>query len=421
MEKENSKPSYADLENQKEKRAIELIVANKELTFQNREKEKRADELIMANKELAFQNKEKRKRAAELIIINKKLAFQYKEKKKRTAELIIANKELNLQNREKEILADDLFMANKELCFQNREKEKRADELILLNEELALQIEETEKQAEELIHINKKLIRAKAEISELNKSLEEKVARRTGELELANQTKDKFFSIIAHDLKNPFAGLLSSCEVLKRCIENEDLPKIKKFAESIYRTSQYAYTLLENLLEWASLQLGNIEAQKETFDIVFLIEDALLCLHNFAHEKNISIELINHSTEPYNAVFDLEMFKTIVRNLVTNAIKFSQTGNTILVEILDSDENHMKINVTDSGIGISKDDIDKLFKIDVSHISYGTNDETGTGLGLLLCKEFALKNGSDIFVESELNKGSTFSFIVEKELVACVN
>ena len=143
---------------EKEKRAAEFIVANKELVYQNREKEKRADELIMANKELVFQNEEKEKRADELIIANKELAYQNEEKEKRADELIIANKKLAFQNKEKQKRADELFIANKELAIQNREKEKRADELIIANKELAYQNKEKEKRADELIIANKELI-----------------------------------------------------------------------------------------------------------------------------------------------------------------------------------------------------------------------------------------------------------------------
>ncbi|MCX7069171.1 MAG: HD-GYP domain-containing protein [Methylococcales bacterium] len=135
----------------------ELIIANKELAFQNEEKEKRAEELVIANKELAFQNKEKGKRAEELVIANKELAFQNKEKGKRAEELVIANKELAFQNKEKGKRAEELVIANKELAFQNKEKGKRAEELIIANKELAFQNEEKEKRAEELVIANKKL------------------------------------------------------------------------------------------------------------------------------------------------------------------------------------------------------------------------------------------------------------------------
>ncbi len=151
----NKELAFQDKE--KEKRADELIIANKELLFQNEEKGKRADELIIANKELAFQNEEKEKRANELSIANEELAFQDKEKGKRADELIIANKELVFQNEEKEKRADELIIANKELAFQNEEKEKRANELSIANKELAFQNEEKEKRANELSIANKEL------------------------------------------------------------------------------------------------------------------------------------------------------------------------------------------------------------------------------------------------------------------------
>jgi signal transduction histidine kinase/ActR/RegA family two-component response regulator len=144
----NKELAFQDEE--KEKRAVELIIANKELIFQNEEKEKRAAELVIANKELVFQNEEKEKRAAELVIANKELVFQNEEKEKRASELIIANKELVFQNEEKEKRASELIIANKELVFQNEEKEKRASELIIANKELVFQNHEKEKRAAEL-------------------------------------------------------------------------------------------------------------------------------------------------------------------------------------------------------------------------------------------------------------------------------
>jgi len=197
---------FAFQNDEKEKRADELIVANKELAFQNDEKEKRADELIIANKELAYQNDEKEKRAAELIIANKELAYQNKEKEKRADELIVANKELAFQNDEKEKRADELFVANKELAFQNDEKEKRAAELIIANKELAFQNDEKEKRADELTLANKELVfqneekeKRAAELVIANKELvfqTEEKEKRAAELviadkELVFQTEEK--------------------------------------------------------------------------------------------------------------------------------------------------------------------------------------------------------------------------------------
>ena len=191
----NKELAFQDKE--KEKRAAELIIANKELAFQDEEKEKRAAELIIANKELAFQGEEKEKRAAELIIANKELVFQGEEKGKRAAELIIANKELVFQDEEKEKRASELIIANKELVFQNDEKEKRASELIIANKELVFQNEEKEKRAAELIIANKELAfqneekeKRAAELIIANKELafqNEKKEKRAAELIIANK------------------------------------------------------------------------------------------------------------------------------------------------------------------------------------------------------------------------------------------
>ena len=321
---------------------------------------------------------------------------------------------METQNEEYEKKAAALIIANKELVFQNEEKEKRAAELVIANKELSLQNDEKEKRAAELIIINKELNEAKEEISEFNSNLKKEVEKRTKELEIANKTKDKFFSIIAHDLKNPFAGLLSSCELLKHRIVKQDMKKIEKYTDSIYNSSKNAYTLLENLLKWSSLQLGQIKVKKEEFDIYILINDALASIRNIAQDKEIEIEIINSGNKSCIVIFDLEMFQSIIRNLVTNAIKFSNKGEKVFIEVLDFDKNHLQVKIKDTGIGISKEDVEKLFRLDVPHTNAGTNDEKGTGLGLLLCKEFVEKNGSEIFVESQVNKGSTFSFYVEK-------
>jgi len=312
--------------------------------------------------------------------------------------------------------ADELISANKELAFQNEEKGKRAAELVIANKELVFQNEEKGKRAVELTITNKELKQAQKEISELNANLEKEVQKRTEELEIAIKTKDKFFSIIAHDLKNPFAALLSSCELLKHSIAKQDMTKIERFADSIYVSSQNAYSLLENLLKWASLQLGKIEVKKEKFNICILINEALTSIQNSANEKEIEIKILNYAVKNCNVLFDKEMFKALIRNLVTNAIKFSNKGGEVFIEILDLKEKYINVRVKDAGIGISTENMEKLFRMDVSHVSYDTSNKKGTGLGLLLCMDFAKINGSEIIVESEEGKGSIFSFFAEKAL-----
>jgi len=227
-----------------------------------------------------------------------------------------------------------------------------------------------------------------------------------------NATKDKFFSIIAHDLKNPFADLLSSCELLKRSITKQDMNKIEKYTDNICNSSKNAYNLLENILNWSLLQMGKFTVKKEKFNIHYLICDALIGLQNIVIEKEIEIKVIGDKKA--EAFFDIEMFKAIIRNFATNAIKFSNKKEKVIVEITEFNETAFKVSVKDSGVGISEEDLLKLFRIDISHITQGTNNEKGTGLGLILCKDFAKKNGSEIFVESEEGKGSIFSFTVEK-------
>src|ERR1035437_3169584 len=370
---------------EKAKREDELIIANKELVFQNREKEKRADELIIANKELVFQNREKEKRADELIIANKELAFQNEEKAKRADELIIANKELVFQNREKEKRADELSIANKELAFQNEEKEKRADELIIANKELAFQNEEKEKRADELIIANKEL----------------------EQLLQLNADKDRFISILAHDLRSPFTVLLGLSEFLIENIREYDTDEIENHLKLIKNSAQDTFALLEDLLKWIRAQSGNIPFKPQNLSFADICNDILKTLNPNADIKNISI---NYSKVDHLTVFaDADMLKTVLRNLASNAIKFTNNGGTISINAIENSSN-VTISVSDNGIGISPENLIKLFDISQVLSTKGTAKETGTGLGLLLCKEFVEKHGGKIWVESECGKGSIFYF-----------
>lgn len=227
-----------------------------------------------------------------------------------------------------------------------------------------------------------------------------------------NATKDKFFSIIAHDLINPSHQLLGLSDMLKKNIKRFDMTKIEQYADNINIAAEQNYLLLENLLNWGRSQLNKIDSKKEQFNLYDKINEVLSGLQSISGEKNI--EIIIQGDETSSGLFNIEMFKAIVRNFITNAIKFSYRGDKIYCDIIDLNENYYKIAVKDSGVGIHKDDISKLFKLDVSHSSHGTNDEIGTGLGLILCKDFTDKNDSEIYIESEEGKGSIFSFTVKK-------
>jgi signal transduction histidine kinase len=325
---------------------------------------KRAEELTLANKELAFQNREKEKRADELIVANKELAFQNEEKEKRAAELFIANKELAFQNREKEKRAAELIIANKELEFQNEEKEKRAAELIFANKEL-----------EQVLQLN--------------------------------SDKDLFISILAHDLKSPFNALLGLSELLEDNIQEYNIDKIRDISGDINKSAQTAYNFLEDLLMWARAESGKIPFEPQKLCIRDICMD-ILEIHKLKSDaKNITINY--YTTDHINVLADIDMLKTVLRNLVSNAIKFTNNGGQIDIYV---EKNHTEVTITisDNGIGINPDNLTKLFDISQIQTTTGTAKEKGTGLGLVLCKEFIEKHGGKIWVESEYGKGSEFKF-----------
>ena len=258
----NANKELAFQDKEKGKRADELIVANKELLFENEEKEKRADELVIANKELAFQDTEKGKRADELIVANKELIFQNKEKEKRAAELIIANKELDFQNKEKGKRADELFIANKELAFQNEEKEKRADELFIANKELLFQNEEKGKRADELLIANKELVFQNEEKEK--RAAELVIADK--ELNFQNKEKDK------------------------REIENKEL---EAFSNSQKQVSQYTRSLIEASPD----PLVTISPEGKITDV----NGASVKVTGESREKLIGTDFSDYFTEPQKA------------------------------------------------------------------------------------------------------------------------
>ena len=230
------------------------------------------------------------------------------------------------------------------------------------------------------------------------------------QLQELNATKDKFFSIIAHDLKTPFHALLGYANLLTTSIEKSDLALTSQYASQIHTSSVNAYNLLENLLIWASSQTGSFEFNPEELDIKNSVHENIMLVVNQASAKNIKV--LNRVLQK-EVLADKYMLDTVMRNLLTNAIKFTHLGGEIRVSSVEK-ENKIEICVSDNGIGIEKENIDKLFRIDTKHTTTGTMEEKGTGLGLLLCKEFIEKHGESLWVESEQNKGSKFKFTLPK-------
>lgn len=222
-----------------------------------------------------------------------------------------------------------------------------------------------------------------------------------------NATKDKFFSIIAHDLKNPFNSVIGFSELLIEKIEDKEYDNIQEFAEIILQSSKRALDLLMNLMEWSQLQSGRMDFNPEEFDITVLTDEVKLLMTGMAEQKSIIIS--NKLKESVMVFADKEMISTVLRNLISNAIKFTHNGGSINISAIRKN-NELIIIVNDNGIGIPKERLNKLFIICESHSCPGTNKEKGTGLGLILCNEFIKKNHGLLWVESEIGKGSSFCF-----------
>jgi PAS domain S-box-containing protein len=222
----------------------------------------------------------------------------------------------------------------------------------------------------------------------------------------SNATKDKFFSIISHDLKNPFNSIMGLTGLLKEKIERYDKETIAQYAGHIYDASRNSYKLLQNLLEWSRSQMGRISYSPSFYNLATIIDEATTSNLNQAQSKNITVDI--DCPDSVQVYADNNMLSTIVRNLISNAIKFSPKGEVIKIEATEN-KNYTQIKIIDNGKGMEKSILDKLFKISEKVTTPGTEDEKGTGLGLLLCKEFIDQHNGEIIVESEVRKGSTFT------------
>ena len=231
------------------------------------------------------------------------------------------------------------------------------------------------------------------------------------ELKSTNATKDKFFSIIAHDLRSPFSSLLSFSEFLVEDIETLEKAETKLFAEKIHEAAQSVFSLLENLLQWSRIQSGKIPYNPAGFNITAKINQVIKLLSNNADNKKIKI--VNECLNNTVVFADDDMLSSVIQNLLSNAIKFTNTGGVIVFRsnIL---KDEIEISITDNGVGMKEEDIKKLFRLDAHLTTYGTNEEKGSGLGLLLCQEMIERNRGKISVESKLGKGTTFTFTLPK-------
>jgi signal transduction histidine kinase len=238
------------------------------------------------------------------------------------------------------------------------------------------------------------------------------INRQHDELDLLNQQKNKFFSILAHDLKNPFNVMMGYAKIIDSMADKLSREKMIDMARSISVTSHNLYQLLEDLLAWGQSQMGTLVVTKEVISSKEIFESGVKSLRDVALSKNIVIELQPNGIEFY---VDREMIVVVVRNLVSNAIKFTPSHGHILLKAETTTnpvtDGGLVISIIDTGVGMSKEQTRKLFHIETNQSTRGTDGESGTGLGLLLCKEFVEKQGGQINVVSKEGKGTTFSIV----------
>jgi two-component system sensor histidine kinase/response regulator len=306
------------------------------------------------------------------------------------------------ERKEKKIIAEqlkiqtaELIIANKELIFQNEEKEKRAADLIILTEDLKTQ---------------------KEELRRVNEDLEKRVFERTCELENLNHelrdlnvSKDKFLSVISHDLRNPLSALLISSNELSSNTENHNFDNILPLAKIIHRTSHRILKQLNELVDWSQVQREKSTLNPQKLHLFGAVDESLELLKANALQKNIVLE--NKVAFDLYVKADTLMFRSILQNLVTNAIKYTQQGGLITITGQRIDKM-VEVCVIDSGIGMDGSTRDILFT-NFSTVSLpGTNNEKGSGLGLRLVKDFVNQHGGTIRVESEPGKGTCIIFTV---------
>lgn len=251
--------------------------------------------------------------------------------------------------------------------------------------------------------LNSSLLSQKEKVDQLNDQLKKSQQN----LIDINNTKDQFFSIISHDLRSPFASIVSFSRIMKRDIDNLSKEELQQLAAELDKSVNKINNLLDNLLQWSRSQTGKIIYQPIRFKLKDTIIENINLFRAIAHDKNIELtDRVDPETEVWA---DVNMCDTIIRNLLSNAIKYTNEGGSVVISS-DLKGDMVEVSVADTGVGISPDDQKKLFRADNLHSTFGTKDEKGSGLGLLLCKGFVKKQGGRIRMKSTPGAGSVFSF-----------
>jgi len=256
------------------------------------------------------------------------------------------------------------------------------------------------------------LVAIDSDITKL-KQAEKEIEEQRDKLAISNATKNKFFRIIAHDLRNPMSTLAGSTNIIFNDFEEYDKEQTKAFIGELNRLSQTTFNLLENLLDWSTSQMGEIKFSPKHLNIKSLTEENLELIDRKVDTKNI--ELKTNLKDHCAAFADEDMVKTIIRNLLSNAVKFTPENGTIEITCGAINDDYLKYSVKDTGIGINQEDQKKLFRIDAHHTTPGLSNEKGSGLGLILCKEFIEKNGGEIKIISDPQKGTTIEFTLKRK------
>ena len=346
-------------------------------TQKKRRQKKQVADLVIANRELAFQNEEKEKRAAELVIANHELAFQNREKEKRAAELVIANRELAFQNEEKEKRAAELVIAGKELAFQNREKRKQAVRTEVLKEQ------NTE------LEIQKKLL---AE---------------------ASQHKSTFLSNMSHEIRTPINAIVGFTEL---ALKTDLTPKQHNYLSKIKTSSHTLLSLVSDILDLSKIETGRLELEIAPFRLIELLQNVVSQVSIKCREKGLKLQVSIDKDVPVVLNGDSLRLGQVLLNLVSNAVKFTDEGEiAIRCELLAHDgiTDLLRFSVRDTGIGLTGQQIENLFQPFTQADTSTTRKYGGTGLGLSISRKLVSLMDGDIWVESKIGAGSTFFFKIK--------
>jgi signal transduction histidine kinase len=239
------------------------------------------------------------------------------------------------------------------------------------------------------------------------------LSRQNEELEKANEQKDKFFSIIAHDLRSPFQGFLGITQTLAEDADSYSGKELSNLFIKMHQTADNLFSLLKNLLEWTQMQKGTISFEPKDFTLSEIITECILSLERRSEQKGI--QLINTVKDNVRAYGDEKMVNSVLLNLISNAIKFTKRNGEVTISINNTEDKMIEICVSDTGVGMQKSVVEKLFTVGEKIRSVGTDGELSTGLGLLLCKEFVEKHNGKIWATSKQDAGSTFYFTIPSD------